>query len=215
MSDAAFTLSTAPIWSTRNAVCCRKGRNIRAIVRLTTLNDVRALLGQLDIHHVPETFLGVVRDRDGPNLGLVIVNDRLVVLGVPLRCRHVRVFVFLRGWNGLNSLIRVRTNAVGRTTRAAEGLVRAARRAYELEREAWRIAENILTLVVGCEQAAPVRQRGHGEKKGEVRRNEGVEAARRDSVRQVSNHGYGASLLWLGRYVKFVRGDKHRTHTFT
>lgn len=85
ISDAAFTLSTAPIWSAQMAVCLREGRDRYVNVRLTTLDDVGALLRELDVHHVSKTFLGVVRDRHGTDLGLVIVNDRFVVFGVPLR----------------------------------------------------------------------------------------------------------------------------------
>ena len=43
-------------------------------------------------------------------------------------------------------------------------------------------------------------------------RNEEVDAGRRGSVRQVSDHDYRASLLWLGRYVKILRGDARTPH---
>ena len=87
MSDAAFTLSTAPIWSVQTVVYNHRGAHL--YMSLTTLVELRPFLRELHIDDVTQTRLGVVGDRDGADLGLVIENDRFVVLGVLLRCRHV------------------------------------------------------------------------------------------------------------------------------
>ena len=55
----------------------------------TTLRNLSALLGELHVHDVAEARLGVVGDRDGADLRRVVVHDRLVVLGVLLRCTRV------------------------------------------------------------------------------------------------------------------------------
>ena len=53
---------------------------------LTALANLAALLGQLHVDDVSQTRLGVVGDGHSADLGLVIVHNRLVVLGVLLRC---------------------------------------------------------------------------------------------------------------------------------
>ena len=85
MSDAAFTLSTAPIWSAQGGQCPVLPTSHTNSAR-TTLGNLRALLGQLHEHDVAEARLGVVRNRHRPDLRCVVVHDRLVVLGVLLRC---------------------------------------------------------------------------------------------------------------------------------
>ena len=84
MSDAAFTLSTAPIWSVQAIV--HNHRSAHLYILLTTLVELRPLLRELHVDDVTQTRLGVVGDRHSADLGLVIVHNRLVVLGVLLRC---------------------------------------------------------------------------------------------------------------------------------
>lgn len=79
MSEAALTLSTAPIWSADVVRECL--RHSILLVRTSQLH-VRSLRGQLDEHDVPESLLRVVRDTHNPHTRLIVEADDLMLRGV-------------------------------------------------------------------------------------------------------------------------------------
>ena len=84
MSDAAFTLSTAPIWSTRiHSVTTSTTPTDR---KLTALRDVSPDLWKLNEDNVAKALLSVVRDAHDAHAVRVVERDGFVILRVPLRC---------------------------------------------------------------------------------------------------------------------------------
>ena len=79
MSEAALTLSTAPIWSADVVSRC-SSRSI-PYTRTSQLH-VRSLRGQLDEHDVAESLLRVVRDTHNPHTRLIVEADDLMLRGV-------------------------------------------------------------------------------------------------------------------------------------
>lgn len=88
MSEAAFTLSTAPIWSARTHEHASYQEQASRGMRepLTALANLRPDARQLDEDDVPEAQLRVVRDGHDARHRAVVEHDRLVVLRVPLCC---------------------------------------------------------------------------------------------------------------------------------
>ena len=102
MSEAAFTLSTAPIWSATHV-----RRYTAAIVQAsnrgrTSLRDLRPNSRQLDEDNVSEARLRVVRDGNSAESGAVIEHHSFMVLRVFFGCQRA------------TSKVRRRVHLVGR-----------------------------------------------------------------------------------------------------
>ena len=83
MSEAALTLSTAPIWSiifTQHLVA------IVEEARRTSLANILAFDGQLDKDDVSERILGIVRDAHSCEVGTVSNRDPFVCFSIPFGC---------------------------------------------------------------------------------------------------------------------------------
>lgn len=78
ISDAALTLSTAPIMAAQSlSTPCKLVNDIKR--ERTALLDLRALLRQLNEDDVSQARLCVVRDCHRPDIRLVIKDDGFVV----------------------------------------------------------------------------------------------------------------------------------------